>query len=344
MRIVSTDVSKAMYRGDLLRETRSSSRLVMLGHRIMHGKLEPMVRRHCASSSVSEDIVRACIEIGILYSWSLHAPRIGIRWFRRAIEARPKSAMAWAELGEAFYLLGKYDEAVKVLHKAMKLDKDAGRAEDFIERCLEDQRDGYRGCCADREPERLAMGRFQESLNSLRWHKTPESFHLRAQAFLALGRHKEALLWLERYIQATGVLSLEREDFYFATDRLWFDPAFWDAPLFQEYQVHVALRFRTLDPSLQSSAWPRGLEVRRRAKIEFHRARTHCDIAGLRVLRRRFPRWLEVRRMTEYYEKHKCLPTELPARCLGLLPMEQLVYRPRAVKASAQRQKGPPTF
>jgi serine/threonine protein kinase/tetratricopeptide (TPR) repeat protein len=76
---------------------------------------------------------RACLQLGAAYSLKasyLAMPELNERaigHLRRAIELRPGLAMAWRELGSALVDMGRIDEAIEAIQRALALDPaDAG--------------------------------------------------------------------------------------------------------------------------------------------------------------------------------------------------------------------------
>lgn len=260
------------------------------------------------------------------------APMAALRAYRRSIRWRDNSA-AWREAGGMLQNMGRYEEAVSALERAVQLNKKDSDASFDLECAREDLASGAEPFFQESDKlwearEHLARVHPRAALRTLSGVSGIEAHLHRARAYGVMGNGAAALAEFQAIGRMEGPVEFDWADLYFLEPTLWKNPVFWDEllALRSRYIYNVFLGDDSLfwclweghsrPPAIRST--PESPE-QQAARLEEHRryfelivrrmrALAARDRDALRALVARYPAWTTVANDLKRLEKRSPRP------------------------------------
>lgn len=249
--------------------------------------------------------------LGDILSVQLGAQHAPIKAYRVAARWQPRSARIWSEIGLEYSALDNLQEALRAYGKAKRYATNEDDRKEFADDIVRlEERAEARGHRKRRGiylfPDDLAFESIAEfkpmrALEILQRPRTVEALMARAAAYSALGDIENCLLTWERVASTLETVEFGASDFYLFSATLDRSPRFWQA------MRTIAQRASGL--ALSGFCWgvprPTGaskmtLEEVNHARFalvcEYRYALRARDAAIMKDLKRRYPRWKQLRR------------------------------------------------
>lgn len=249
--------------------------------------------------------------LGDILSVQLGAHRASIKAYRVAARWQPRSARIWSEIGLEYDALDSLQEARRAYGKAKRyatneddrkeFADDIVRLEERAERQGRRKRKGIYLFPDDLAFECIAEFKPMRALEILQRPRTVEALMARAAAYSALGDIENCLRMWDRVACAKEAAHFLPSDLYFISAELDRSAQFWKTmrticPRTCGAALWTYCRWAPGPEGVSKMTWEQACRARFALVCEYRYALRARDAAIMKGLKRRYPRWKQLRR------------------------------------------------
>lgn len=224
------------------------------------------------------------------------APKAAIKAYTKSVDLYPSSG-AWREKGGMYSDMGKKEEAIKCLEKALSIDQKDEYAVIDLEYVKDDSMDSqifYDGDILWDSRELLANNDFDDALEILYDINSLDAILHRARVYGAKGDISRYLLEIENIKSRNDRFELKRADWFYLPDKLWDSADFWKLliKLFPRLMPGVAPSDESLILNYHNKEQNKDNESQTvKILFQFHYYRCTKDYKKMLQLHEKYPKW-----------------------------------------------------